>query len=618
MRCWVRLAAVVACELAAAGLWMATTAQSPSSSAAEQQPAAAAAPPQEQRWSSAPPPPEPAPPTQPPAAAPPNASADADGPVRCASPGWTLRAANATARAADTTAQWGAAPPAPAPPWSKTGKVGCVVTREWAAPGGCRIEELQRPGSATAAGSHCWRLTEGAPCLGCCYDLSCVAMRPDLKARPERVNRHVSTLRQGLDATVSSEGRLVLDSNAVTLVEAYGLATDRDKEAVRSARRAAQEAGLPQRRIILLPLKAWALRAVGENMGHWMSSVFLPLLSAAWGTPGAVWPIVLRSCSHRARQHNCYSRTVRRAYDHGQSMLWGRSEYLGLPWVRHAGAHPRPGDDAGYWRLVLGCESCPPQERLSTRMPLLRQWLSLRYPGFSFAPLQPAAGRRRRLLLLTRIPHGSRCISGQDALLAAAGGRGWSAQAVDVTRPCSHAAELGQLMNNADVVVGATGADLGFAAVMQRTGGIMVEVIDSVYAYEDGWQVFQAFFGSALKAWRVVLPHRQVEYHADGPGAHPAVRSLIQRVRKTTWECAPERNRSFPISCWRFLPSTFHISPGLWDALLDAASAALSGREVGLQQAPPSTEAPTPSQAPAPPLPPGGPRRRGVLSRYKR
>eukprot|EP01062_Namystynia_karyoxenos_P038879 TRINITY_DN28260_c0_g2_i1.p1 TRINITY_DN28260_c0_g2~~TRINITY_DN28260_c0_g2_i1.p1 ORF type:complete len:664 (+),score=84.69 TRINITY_DN28260_c0_g2_i1:96-2087(+) len=663
MQCWERVALLLAIELVAAAVWYASRADpvqpasapelgvaAPPAAGAQPRPATTsprhplqplpwqqpANPPDTVPTTQSPPdtevpipsPPPRLPPPPPPTPMPPLLTAQlpqppppppAPGPADwkdCAATGWP-RPANATLVQwpVPETVPWGS-------PWAdrKRFKPGCLITREWDAPGQGRIEELVRASGKRDEGSHCWSLTEMAPCQSCCYEQACFALRPDIRTRMQsKVFRHIDPLMQGIDAAISSSGRLVLEhASHASLVEAWGLSASKNEEEVVKAKAAARQAGRPERRLLLLVVKPVAIRAVAENFGHWLSAVLVPLLVAAWGSPGPVWPVLLRGCSHKSAVRGCSHRRVVSAAVIGDGGVLGMSAHLGVPWVREIGTHPKPGEDVGYWRLVLACEGCPPQERLAAKMPMLRQWLALRYPQYSFAPLPPAEGRRRRLLLLNRMPHGSRWIRNHEELLSISRGRGFETHLFNVAKACSYAAELGPLMNGADLVVGINGADLGFAAVMQRPGAAMVEIIDSVYAYVDGWELFQGMFGSGIKAWRAVIPHGQVEYPPPGPDAHSTVNRMAQRVRRTTWACAPESNRTFMPGCWRFLPSYFDISSELWNALLDSVLAALSGDAVALQRAPPATESPIASLPPAPPQPPAPRGKRVPTVRFRR
>eukprot|EP01062_Namystynia_karyoxenos_P045414 TRINITY_DN33706_c0_g1_i1.p1 TRINITY_DN33706_c0_g1~~TRINITY_DN33706_c0_g1_i1.p1 ORF type:complete len:662 (+),score=40.94 TRINITY_DN33706_c0_g1_i1:90-2075(+) len=485
---------------------------------------------------------------------------------------------------------------------------GCVATREWNASGGSTIEELEHPAAKTYYRSRCWDLTKSAPCQSCCGQTSCFAGNRQLKniamGSSGRTRVGLAMLQNGVDVYIDPGGRLFMEPPMAhkfrhvvgMMVDTWGLQWHGPPAATVNFTRM-------DRRIILIPIKYYTVRAMRENFGHWLSSIFVPTLLAAWGAKGAVWPILLPGCG--ARSSRCRSSTVFQAYyGYGES-LRSLPERMGLPWLRELSAPPASLEEAtGGWRLYAVCERCPPQERLAAAMPQLRQWLAHLYPSLTFEPSRPPA---RRLVLLNRRRHGARWISNAHELAEVGSAMGVASEVLDVAAPCSYGGQLAAQLNAADIVIGFNGADLGFAAVLQRPGSALVEVIDRVYAYQDAWELFQGRFGSDLRVLRLVLSHESITYHADTRDALAEHKQVAARTRQSLSQCSPEFNRSFNLLCWRFLPSTVAVPVHLWRQLLSVVSNTGQDPEVQAVQRP--TPVPVPPAPQAAPRSPSGPRR---------
>eukprot|EP01065_Artemidia_motanka_P021220 TRINITY_DN25346_c0_g1_i1.p1 TRINITY_DN25346_c0_g1~~TRINITY_DN25346_c0_g1_i1.p1 ORF type:complete len:621 (+),score=179.03 TRINITY_DN25346_c0_g1_i1:98-1960(+) len=508
-------------------------------------------------------------------------------------------------------------------PWQGMGSshYGCVKTTITNLTDGAYLERMHtkvlRRGEP---GARCWAITGSGPCQNCCEFGRCLRRATDLKKRKRRVVKGLQRMNAeaGLLAWLNEKGEMkVEDGDAMSIISAWGLVARQLKTP--------DETPVLNRTIIMLPVKATAIWAFMRNYGHWLSGVFAPVLLAAAGRTGPIMPIVFPSCAHertRGGKH-CRFHDIRAAAQAGLAALEGAAVRVGLPWPADLIRESRASWTVpGYWRLALGCELCPPQMLLFRTMPVLRRWLSLQYEGFSFDRLPLAVGRSRQLLILNRMPHGTRWIANAAQMRSWAAALGWNATLRRVDRPCGYARDIATLMHSADVVVGFNGVDLSIAATLQKPGSVIVEIIDEEYAYIDAWEMFQGMFGSELQVLRLVIPHDTISYPVSGPGARAETNAAVATIKSAATLCMPYLNAT-PLfqktGCWRFHASETTVARRDWERLLDKAASMLSERD--------STAAPTAHPTAAPNARRAAPlvaalraagRKRGTTTTFKR
>eukprot|EP01065_Artemidia_motanka_P005394 TRINITY_DN12601_c0_g1_i2.p1 TRINITY_DN12601_c0_g1~~TRINITY_DN12601_c0_g1_i2.p1 ORF type:complete len:458 (+),score=48.12 TRINITY_DN12601_c0_g1_i2:849-2222(+) len=330
-----------------------------------------------------------------------------------------------------------------------------------------------------------------------------------------------------------------------------------------------------ERTLLLVPVRIVATRAYIENLGHWLSGIFLPILVQMWNSPGPALPVVLHSCSHNRVGRRCGFATVPSALLGGVDRLGGASEAAGLPWIFTLLRQHRPTSYTGAWNVRVACEACSPQEWLPRYVPLLRTWIGLSYPQYSLLHHQSVPeAPTKNLLLLQRMPHGTRWIENLDHLSALSERHGWTSQVQRVDTKCSYSDLLSAFMYKADVVAGFNGADLGIAAVLQRPGTVMMELIDSSYAYVDGWEIFQGHLGANLKVMRLIIPHDTIHYIKFHDGLPEVTQRAFHRLRLSAPDCYPEANQTVGFmyrGCWRFVPGVINVPDEVWLQTLAAA-----------------------------------------------
>eukprot|EP01065_Artemidia_motanka_P047844 TRINITY_DN757_c1_g2_i2.p1 TRINITY_DN757_c1_g2~~TRINITY_DN757_c1_g2_i2.p1 ORF type:complete len:613 (+),score=178.34 TRINITY_DN757_c1_g2_i2:44-1882(+) len=465
------------------------------------------------------------------------------------------------------------------PVWVSGESTGCLSSRVRNASHGAQIEVLNTSVAKGEEGSHCWALTRSAPCLHCCGTGTCLK-KGGFYGSAHRQKLPMVGFRAmipGIPAHIDPDGGMSVGNiNALAVVNAWGLRSGYCLPPKKD----------PGRLILIMPVKftaSWSYRA---NLGHWLSGIFVPFLVHSWNYKGPVVPLVIHSCAYGRAPGFCGYGTATDAIVDGLERLGGAAAASGMPWVSTImQQHGVPTDYSGYWNLQVACESCSAQEWLPRYMPIVRDWLAITFPRYSLLHHERAgaAAPGRKLLLLNRRPYGSRWIENVDPLVERANALGWSAQTLRVDKKCGYADTLPQAMYDADVVVGFNGADLGTSAVMQRTGTVLVEFIDDSYAYLDGWEIFQGLLGSRLKVLRVILPHDSIEYFSESsPNLHESAKMVFNVVRSyLPHSCLPEHNQTYMFKvqgCWRFVPCTVRIPPGLWEQVLGAAAALRDSR----------------------------------------